>query len=74
MDEHLTRHMEQGDGESHTLPHEEHHQQENNLKHFTSSVEVFSLMIIVIFFSLIPAETCYNVTCIYFILLNHCIS
>lgn len=50
MDEHLTRHMEQGDGESHTLPHEEHHQQENNLKRFTSSVDVFSLMIIMIFF------------------------
>lgn len=32
MDEHFTSHVEQGDGESHTLPHNEHHYQENYLE------------------------------------------
>lgn len=32
MDEHFSCHMEQGDGESHTLPHEEHHNQEDYLE------------------------------------------
>lgn len=32
VDEHFTCHMEQGDGESHPLPHEEHHNQENYLE------------------------------------------
>ncbi len=27
VDEHFTSHMEEGDGESHTLPHDEHHHQ-----------------------------------------------
>ena len=32
VDKHFTSHVKQGDGESHTLPHEEHHQQENYLE------------------------------------------
>lgn len=32
MDEHFSRHVEEGDGQSHTLPHEEYHQQQDNLK------------------------------------------
>lgn len=30
-DEHFTSHMEQGDGEGHSLPQEKHDQQENHL-------------------------------------------
>lgn len=37
MDEHFTSHMEQGNGESHTLPHEEHHYQENYLEGYTNT-------------------------------------
>lgn len=36
MDEHFTSHMEQGNSESHTLPHEENHQQENYLEGYKS--------------------------------------
>lgn len=59
MDEDLTRHVEQGDGESHTLPHEEQHEQENHLQGLT--VEKLSLMIKEGFFSPPTSEkTCYN--------------
>lgn len=30
--EHFTSHVEQGDGERHAFPHEEHHNQENHLE------------------------------------------
>lgn len=36
VDEHFTRHMEQWDGESNTLPHDEHYNQENHLEGQTS--------------------------------------
>lgn len=36
VDEHFTRHMEQWDGESNTLPHDEHYNQENHLEDQTS--------------------------------------
>lgn len=39
VDEHFTRHMEQGDGESHTLSHDEHHNQENYLASQTKTNE-----------------------------------
>lgn len=32
VDEHFTSHMEESDGESHTLPQDEHHQQQNYLE------------------------------------------
>lgn len=32
FDEHFTSHVEQGDCECHTLPHDEHHNQENYLE------------------------------------------
>lgn len=31
MDKHFTSHVEQGDGEGHSLPHEKHYQQEHHL-------------------------------------------
>lgn len=42
VDEHFTRHVEQGDGKSHTLPHEEQHQQEDDLKTCTKTCLVIS--------------------------------
>lgn len=37
MDKHFPSHMEQRNGESHTLPHEKHHQQEDYLEGYTKS-------------------------------------
>lgn len=37
VDEHFARHVEQGDGESHALSHEKHHQQEHNLQSYTTA-------------------------------------
>lgn len=42
MGEHFTGHVEQGDGESHTLPHEEHHQQENHLEGYTNTSDLMN--------------------------------
>lgn len=42
VDEHFTCHMEQGEGEGHTLPQEEHHEQENYLKDYTKRFLAFS--------------------------------
>lgn len=37
VDEHFASHMEQGNGESHTFPHDEHHYQQNYLEGYTKN-------------------------------------